>query len=68
MNYNGHETRYSDSSFFDEICVNCGTTDAPGGGLNEACPNPVGQGGITVKEYYARRERMFANREKENKA
>jgi hypothetical protein len=34
----GHETRYSDSSFYDEVCEKCGATDAPGGGLKEPCP------------------------------
>lgn len=27
-----HETRFSDASTFDEICVNCGATDIAGGG------------------------------------
>ena len=27
----GHVTRFSDSSFYDEVCVLCGATDRPGG-------------------------------------
>jgi len=35
----GHETRYSDSSLYDEVCVKCGATDAAGDKrLNEPCP------------------------------
>lgn len=37
-----HETRYSDSSLYDEICENCGHTDLVPGGwgkLAEPCPN-----------------------------
>lgn len=26
----GHETRFSDSAFYDEVCIHCGATDAPG--------------------------------------
>lgn len=35
-----HETRFSDASTFDEICVNCGATDELGswGALAQACP------------------------------
>lgn len=36
----GHRTRYSDSSFYDEVCVTCGATDA-GTALNGTCPNQV---------------------------
>jgi hypothetical protein len=38
--FNGHVTRISDASTFDEICVNCGATDeVPGGwgALGRAC-------------------------------
>lgn len=28
MNALGHETRFSDSSFYDEVCKRCGGTDA----------------------------------------
>lgn len=38
-----HETRVSDASSFDEICVNCGATDITGSGwgkLAEPCPSP----------------------------
>lgn len=30
-----HETRFSDASTFDEICVNCGARDIAGGGWGE---------------------------------
>jgi hypothetical protein len=36
----GHRTRSSDSSFYDEVCVTCGATDA-GSALNGTCPNQV---------------------------
>lgn len=29
-NYKTHVTRFSDSSVYDEVCVNCGATDASG--------------------------------------
>lgn len=35
---NGHVTRYSDSSLYDEVCTNCGATDASGK-LDIPCPN-----------------------------
>lgn len=35
-----HVTRYSDSSLYDEVCVNCGATDR-GGKLAEPCPKPA---------------------------
>lgn len=37
-----HITRSSDSSLYDEKCVNCGATDIAGGGwgkLAQPCPN-----------------------------
>lgn len=34
----GHRTRFSDSSFYDEVCELCGTTDGHGGRLNSVCP------------------------------
>jgi hypothetical protein len=40
--FNGHVTRLSDASTFDEICVNCGAKDeVPGGwgALGRGCPN-----------------------------
>lgn len=41
---NGHKTRISDASSFDEICDNCGATDRSGdNGLNEPCPYPGGK-------------------------
>lgn len=36
-NPNGHFTRYSDSSLYDEVCVKCGATDASGK-LAQPCP------------------------------
>lgn len=38
-----HQTRISDASTFDEICINCGATDeVPGGwgALAQPCSNP----------------------------
>lgn len=38
--YSTHQTRSSDASRFDEVCVNCGATDAAGDNrLNTVCPN-----------------------------
>jgi len=37
-----HVTRISDASSFDEICINCGSTDVAGGGwgaLGQPCPS-----------------------------
>lgn len=35
----GHQTRFSDSSLYDYICVNCGATDGRNDNrLNEPCP------------------------------
>lgn len=37
-----HETRVSDASSFDEICIHCGARDISGGGwgsLRMPCPN-----------------------------
>jgi hypothetical protein len=47
-----HVTRYSDSSFYDEVCVNCGATDQVPGGwgdLGRPCPSP-GKPYKTVRE------------------
>lgn len=38
VDHPSHVTRFSDSSFYDEICVLCGTTDGPGGLLEASCP------------------------------
>lgn len=40
--HSSHETRISDASSFDEICVNCGATDRIGswGKLAYPCSNP----------------------------
>jgi hypothetical protein len=40
--HESHNTRVSDASSFDEICVNCGRTDITGGGwgwLRMPCPS-----------------------------
>jgi hypothetical protein len=37
---NGHITRYSDSSLYDEVCTLCGATDASGK-LDQPCPSKV---------------------------
>ncbi len=64
-----HVTRFSwDASTFDEICVNCGNTDMVPGGwglLALPCPKPVGQGGITLEEYYKEREKEREKQEGE---
>lgn len=50
-----HVTRFSfDASTWDEICVNCGSTDQVPGGwgdLAKPCPFPPEQGGVTEEEY-----------------
>ena len=39
MENNGHVTRFSDSSLYDEKCINCGATDAMGDDrLDKPCP------------------------------
>jgi hypothetical protein len=38
MENNGHQTRFSDSSLYDEVYVNCGATDTSGK-LEDPCPN-----------------------------
>lgn len=36
-----HQTRLSDSSLYDEVCIRCGATDGPRGTLKvEPCPFP----------------------------
>jgi len=37
--HESHKTRMSDSSLYDEVCVNCGVTDTMKQG-NEPCPCP----------------------------
>lgn len=50
MKHPSHKTRFSDSSFYDEVCVNCGATDRVPGGwgdLAKPCPktdNPAPSG------------------------
>lgn len=42
--YKTHETRGSDASTFDEICVRCGGTDAVWSeALNHPCPNETSE-------------------------
>lgn len=41
----GHATRFSDSSFYDEVCVLCGGTDGRGdNGLRGRCTKGVPEG------------------------
>ena len=37
---NGHRSRYSDSSFYDEVCVQCGANDGDGS-LFKVCSKPL---------------------------
>lgn len=58
--HDSHVIRGSDASSFDEICVNCGAHDeVPGGwgNLIYRCPKPVGEGGLTLKEWYKKQSR-----------
>lgn len=51
-----HVTRFTDSSFCDYVCVNCGATDVAGDGWGDLaypCSKPVGRGGLTLDEYNA---------------
>lgn len=45
-----HETRFSDSSLYDEVCVNCGVTDAQNSSVRP-CPelSPRGKTGSVTK-------------------
>lgn len=43
MDNNGHQTRFSDSSLYDEVCVNCGATDTSGK-LDHPCPSAPASG------------------------
>jgi hypothetical protein len=54
---NGHITRFSDSSFYDEVCVNCGATDTSRdlGELAYSCQSP-GKPYANMQEYYADEE------------
>lgn len=55
--YETHKTRYSDSSFYDEVCLQCGCTDEQRDSngtylLNLPCPNQptkIMVGGQTFK-------------------
>ena len=59
---NNHVTRFSDSSFYDEVCVNCGETDW-GEGLRGGCRGPLKY--ATTSEYYDERKRMLEEYKKE---
>ena len=52
-----HITRFSDSSLYDEVCINCGKTDRDDN-LNDTCCGPKIFN--TLDEYY----RWFKNRNK----
>lgn len=57
-----HVTRFSDASTFDEICMNCGSTDEVPGGwgqLAKPCPKPVGAGGLTHEEWQIENEKRI---------
>ncbi len=60
-----HVTRISmDASSYDEICINCGATDEVPGGWGKLvlpCPKPVGEGGMTIEEYYEKERQREAN-------
>lgn len=48
MTHSSHDTRYSDSSLYDEVCKACGGTDAIGDtSLNRPCP-AVHRHGVTL--------------------
>jgi len=54
-----HETRLSDSSRYDEVCVNCGATDARGDDrLNQPCPSNKSYKGwaVVCSDGYVRAE------------
>jgi hypothetical protein len=60
--HSSHVTRFSDSSLYDEKCVNCGATDSPytqrgSRTLADPCPKPVGNGGITFEEWKRKRQK-----------
>ena len=51
---NGHVTRFSDSSLYDEVCVNCGATDGHCSAMSTIygkCSSP-GKPYKDLKEYY----------------
>jgi hypothetical protein len=46
----GHRTRFSDSSYFDEVCIMCGATDGFGDKrLDQPCPKPLPTTGGATK-------------------
>jgi hypothetical protein len=55
-----HVTKFCwEASTYDEICINCNNTDQVPGGwgkLANPCPKSVENGGMTLEEYYAKRE------------
>lgn len=40
MAHESHKTRMSDSSLYDEVCINCNKTDTSPLGLDTPCPSP----------------------------
>lgn len=50
-----HVTKPSTMNVFGTICINCGVVERIPGGWDrqaaEPCPNPVGAGGKTLKEF-----------------
>lgn len=54
VKHSSHVIRSSDSSVYDERCVNCGSTDdvmRGWGALAKPCPKPPGEGGMTQEEW-----------------
>lgn len=54
-----HATRLSDSSLYDEVCVNCGATDTSGK-LDQPCPAPVDALKVQIAAVAAARETDMA--------
>lgn len=63
VDHPSHVTRFSDSSFYDEVCVLCGATDAIGShALEKPCPigrNLMQSHGLEVLYYPERTERKI---------
>lgn len=65
--HDSHVTRFSDSSLYDEICINCLHTDNDRERrLEKECTVPLEQR-RTLKQYYKDRETKLANYDKEMK-
>lgn len=54
---NGHCTRFSDSSFYDEVCIYCGATDATGS-YNLSCLCPIGSDVNRLNEWLGNHDDM----------